>query len=109
MPVKKVIANKNVKADSGKIAIERGPLVYCAESLDNGVNVKDLCIPDNSKWSVEKIPELLHGIEVIKGKALIPYDRNTNMREIDFMAIPYYAWAHRGEGEMTVWFNTCRE
>ncbi len=109
MPVKLVTANENVKADSGKVAIERGPLVYCAESLDNGVNVQDICIPVSSGWTVEKMPGLLHGIEVIKGKAFIPSDQSTNMREINFTAIPYYAWAHREESEMTVWFNTCPE
>jgi DUF1680 family protein len=109
MPVKLVAANKNVKADSGKIAIERGPLVYCAESIDNGVNVLDLCIPVDSSWSVENIPGLLHGIEVIKGKAFMHDDRSTKSREINFTAIPYYAWAHRGESKMAVWLNACRE
>jgi hypothetical protein len=109
MPVKMVVANKNVRADSGKIAIERGPLVYCAESLDNGINVQELCIPVNSRWNVEKMPGLLHGIEVIKGKAFIPSGHSVSMREINFTAIPYYAWAHRGESKMTVWFDTCPE
>jgi DUF1680 family protein len=107
MPVKLVVANENVKADSGKMAIERGPVVYCAESIDNDANVLDLCISDNSKWSTERMPELLKGITVIKGKAYLLSVRNSSYIEKEFTAIPYYAWAHRGESEMAVWFRTC--
>lgn len=121
MPVKLVCANKNVRADSAKIALERGPLVYCAESIDNNTNVLDLYVSDDSQWSVEIIPDLLRGIGVIKGKAYIPWDRNNRTRtavpgtkyedyaEKDFMAIPYYAWAHRGKSEMAVWYKILHE
>jgi DUF1680 family protein len=109
MPVKQVIANENVKADSAKIALERGPLVYCAESIDNDANVLNLCISDNSQWSTENMPDLLKGITVIKGKAYYPSDSNDSYIKKEITAIPYYAWAHRGESEMTVWFKTCPE
>ena len=109
MPVKQVIANKNVKADSGMMALERGPLVYCAENIDNDANVLELCISDNSQWSTVKMPDLLKGITVIKGKAYWTSDQNGDYSEKEFTAIPYYAWAHRGESEMAVWFNSCRK
>lgn len=107
MPVRIVKANENVKADSGKIAIERGPLVYCAEGIDNSGDVLDLCIPQNSKWSAVRTPGLLKGITLIEGKACWPSGPGKKPVEKEFTAIPYYAWAHRGESEMAVWFRTC--
>jgi uncharacterized protein len=110
MPVKQVIANKNVKADSAKMALERGPLVYCAESIDNAENVLNLYLSDNNEWSVEKRPGLLRDITVIKGKAYFPSDfKNNYKKTCDFTAIPYYAWAHRGQSEMAVWFRILPE
>jgi DUF1680 family protein len=109
MPVRLVTANEHVKADSGKMAIERGPLVYCAESIDNDDNALNLCISDNTKWSTIKMPELLRGITVIKGRAYWPSGGAGNYKEKELTVIPYYAWAHRGECEMSVWFNTCND
>jgi len=109
MPVRQVRANENVKADSGKIALERGPLVYCAEGIDNSDDVLDICIPDNSQWSTIESNNLLKRIIVIKGKAYMPSRNNKSLIEKEFTAIPYYAWAHRGESEMAVWFRTCQE
>jgi len=91
------------------MALERGPLVYCAENIDNDANVLELCISDNSQWSTVKMPDLIKGITVIKGKAYWTSDQNGDYSEKEFTAIPYYAWAHRGESEMAVWFNSCRE
>ena len=109
MAVKQVVANENVRADYLKMALERGPLVYCAESIDNKTNVLQLCVSDNTQWSTEKLPDLLGGITVIKGKAYLPSEHNDSYIENDFTAIPYYAWAHRGKSEMTVWFRSCLE
>ena len=104
MPVKQVVANKNVKADSAKMALERGPLVYCAESIDNSENILNLYLSDNIHWSAEKMSDLLRGITVIRGKAYYKSDLD-QYTEKDFTAIPYYAWAHRGQSEMAVWFR----
>jgi len=108
MPVRQVMANEHVKADSGKTALERGPLVYCAESIDNDGNILNFCVSGNSKWSIENIPDL-RGITVIKGKGYLASDQEGSYDEKDFIAIPYYAWAHRGKSEMAVWFRTCPE
>lgn len=122
MPVKQVVANYKVHADSGRIALERGPLVYCAEGIDNYGKVLNLYISEgNTDWSLEKMPDLLRGISVIRGKAYfqkIPdkKDKKTLDKsesalydETDFTAIPYYAWAHRGRSEMSVWFKILSE
>lgn len=101
MPVRRVLANSNVKADAGRVALERGPIVYCAEWADNpGGKVRDLILPDSEQLTAEFEPDLLNGVEVIKGHAL-----NGAGQEQEFTAIPYYAWANRGKGEMAVWLR----
>ena len=101
MPVRRVLANPNVAADVGRVALQRGPIVFCAEWPDNpDGKVIDLTLPDDQLLRAKFEPRLLNGVEVIKGHAL-----NADKQEQDFTAIPYYAWANRGPGEMTVWLN----
>ncbi|MBE0460760.1 MAG: glycoside hydrolase family 127 protein [Candidatus Aminicenantes bacterium] len=95
MPIRKVVANEKVKDDLGKVALERGPIVYCLEWVDNNGHVLDRYIPDDMDFDVEFQPDILGGINVIKNKA-------TNEKQ-GIVAIPYYAWSHRGVGEMAVW------
>ncbi|HKQ74899.1 MAG TPA: glycoside hydrolase family 127 protein [Blastocatellia bacterium] len=106
-PVRRIVANDQVEADRGRVALQRGPLVYCAEWPDNpGGRVRNLMLPDNAKLTAEFKPDLLNGVMVIKGKVIAAgYDANGNLirPEQDFTAIPYYAWANRGRGEMVVW------
>jgi DUF1680 family protein len=107
MPVRRVVAHQRVKADSGRVALQRGPLVYCVEWADNqGGTVRDLVLPNDAQLTPEWAPDLLNGVIVLKGRAL----RRTGVKggqsapvEQDFMAIPYYTWSHRGPGEMLVW------
>jgi len=102
MPIRRVVANDKVKADIGRVALERGPVVFCAEWPDNpDGKVRNLVLPDTEKLTAEFQPHLLNGVETIKGHAL-----NADGKEQKFMAIPYYAWANRGKGEMTVWLRT---
>ncbi|HEU4386165.1 MAG TPA: glycoside hydrolase family 127 protein, partial [Blastocatellia bacterium] len=107
MPIRRVVANPQVTADAGRVAIQRGPIVYCAEWPDNPEgHVRNLMLTDDSKLAHEFKPGLLNGVVVVKGKALalsLGDDGNVVRKEQDFMAIPYYAWAHRGSGEMVVW------
>ena len=107
MPVRRVLANAAVRDDIGKTALERGPIVYCAEWPDNGGQVTHLVLPDNALLAAERRDDLLNGVMVIKGEstALFAGRRagQIDRRKQEFIAIPYYAWAHRGDGEMTVW------
>lgn len=108
MPVRRVVANEAVKDDAGKVALVRGPLVYCAEWPDNGGHVLDLVLPDDRPLQAEFRPDLLNGVAVIKGEALASAkgpDGRVTARKQPFLAIPYYAWAHRGPGEMAVWLS----
>ncbi|MBQ7511269.1 MAG: glycoside hydrolase family 127 protein [Prevotella sp.] len=112
MPVRTVIANPHVLADRGRIAVERGPLVYCAEGADNpALSVFNFLMPSNPQLMLQDrqlttkegvrftVKALLVGGQSLaldqQGKALVS-DATLTM-------IPYYAWNHRGPGEMQVW------
>lgn len=107
MTVKRVLANENVKDDEGKVALQRGPVLYCAEWVDNNGSTSNLLLPDDVKLTASFQKNLLNGVEVITGTvpALTLSDNGQGVitREQHFMAIPYYAWANRGPGEMAVW------
>ena len=107
MPVRRIIAHQNIKTDRGKVALQRGPVMFCLEWPDNKDGVLNLVIPDNAKLTTEYRPDLLGGVMVIAGKAQVAKRTNdgniVSAGEKPFTAIPYYAWAHRGQGQMTVW------
>jgi DUF1680 family protein len=107
MPVRRVAANESVKADRGRVALQRGPIVYCLESPDNPEgHVRSLMLPDEAKMTAAFEPSLLNGVEVIRGNALlVSRDDNDQLAKTSqsFQAIPYYAWANRGRSEMMVW------
>ena len=107
MPIRRVLANSLVAADRGRVAIERGPIVYAAEWVDNpDGKVRNLMLPDSAKLTAAYKSDLLKGVEVVKGKAVaLAFDAQGNVtkKEQDFTAIPYYAWANRGRGQMIVW------
>ncbi len=107
MPVRRVLANDKVTEDRGKVALQRGPVVYCAEWIDNGGRVTNLILPDDIQLSNELRPGLLNGVAVITGstRAFVPGENGqsvTTEKQV-FIAVPYYAWSHRGTGEMSVW------
>ncbi|HKQ05874.1 MAG TPA: glycoside hydrolase family 127 protein [Blastocatellia bacterium] len=107
MPVRRVVANDQVEADRNRVALQRGPLVYCAEWPDSpDHHVRNLLLDDNARLTAEFRPDLLTGVTVIKGTATaLAYNEAGQVasKEQAFMAIPYYAWANRGPGEMLVW------
>jgi DUF1680 family protein len=95
MPVRRVVSHRNVRHNQGMVALQRGPLVYCFEGVDNDGKVLKRILPDDAVFEVEFRPELLGGINVIKVKK--PYGSGY------LVAVPYYSWSHRGPGEMAVW------
>lgn len=94
MPIRRVVAHPRVADDAGRVAIQRGPVVYCAEWKDNAGRALALTLPDDAKLDAEHRKDMLGGITAITGK------RNDGET---LTLIPYYAWAHRGQGEMAVW------
>ncbi len=106
MEVRTVKANPHVEVDKGKISIERGPVVYCAEWPDNDFSVLSAIIPQKPKFEVEEKSDMLCGIDIINTDAqLLSYNKEgkIEVKNVDLELIPYYAWAHRGSGEMAVW------
>lgn len=112
MPVRRVVAHDALKYDAGKVAIERGPIVYTLEGADNGGSVFDKVLPDGSELIAEHQPDLLGGVTVIRGAGLaVERDTEGNVvtRSVEITAIPYYAWCHRGANPMTVWIPRSAE
>jgi len=94
MPARRIVAHAGVKDDEGRMAIQRGPLVYAVEAIDNGGQALDLVVPRDAALRSRFRPDLLNGVEVVTGEGSRP-----------FVAIPYYAWNNRGQGEMAVWIK----
>jgi uncharacterized protein len=107
MDVRLVKANDNLKEDIGKVAVERGPLVYCAEWIDNNGKASNIVMPTNASFTSE-LANKLNGIEVVKTN--VPVVEISNLGTVvttvakPVTLIPYYAWANRGAGEMMIWF-----
>jgi DUF1680 family protein len=96
MPLRKVVSNENIKTNAGKVAIERGPVLYCAEGHDNGGKALSISMSGTQDFTPVFQKEMLGGINVLKSK------------EDNVTLIPYYAWANRGANEMTIWFDKKR-
>jgi DUF1680 family protein len=113
MPVRRLFASDQVGADRGRVALQRGPIVYAAEWPDNpDGHVRNLVLADVTPLAAEFEPALLNGVEVVKGQATaLVYDESGQVvrRQQSFTAIPYYAWANRGRGEMLVWLPRTEE
>ena len=114
MPVTRMAADPRVREDIGKVAVTRGSLVYCLEENDNGNNLHLLRLPRKAAFETREEPELLDGVTVLTSPGL----RRSETWEADGLYapagtqeetpqtltfIPYYAWANRGVGEMSVW------
>ncbi|MCB0642058.1 MAG: glycoside hydrolase family 127 protein, partial [Phaeodactylibacter sp.] len=89
MPVQLVEASAKIAEDIGKVALERGPLVYAIEEVDNKAGFDHIKISPQDTFAVQQEPELLGGIFTLKNEKL--------------KAVPYYAWSNRGIGKMKVW------
>ncbi len=101
MPIRHVLADERVEADQGRVALERGPVVYCVEAVDlQGAMPDDLCLPDDAVLKAEHRADLLGGVTVLTGKVGLQ-----SGDEAAITAIPYYAWANRQLGPMRVWLN----
>jgi len=107
MPVRKIVAIDEIKDDRNRVALQRGPLVYCFEHIDNNGKAMNFVIPDNITFTAEFKPDLLNGVVVLQAEVPIAsvsadglFVSSVNRK---ITAIPYYSWANRGEGQMQVW------
>ena len=109
MEIRRVIANRKVSDDIGKMALQRGPLIYCAEWIDNHGKTSNIILPADTKLTSEYRADLLNGVTILKAETpavIIQQDDHISTVKQSFTAIPYYSWANRGKGEMMVWFPT---
>jgi DUF1680 family protein len=105
-PVQRVHAHPKVKANVGRVAVQRGPVVYCLEGVDNDSHARNRCLPRDAKTRFTFRANLLGGVGTLTGDALEVSrgdDANLKTKKVPFTAIPYYAWANRAAGEMVVW------
>ncbi|HEY4323717.1 MAG TPA: glycoside hydrolase family 127 protein [Mucilaginibacter sp.] len=108
MNVRRVVASENVKDDNGKVALQCGPIIYCAEWKDNDGKACNIIVTKGTTFTKSYDPSLLNGVMLLKADV-----KTVNVNETTqtittenktMTAIPYYSWANRGKGEMTVWF-----
>lgn len=108
MPVRRVLAHDAVREDAGKVALERGPIVYCLEGADHGGRALHLVLPDDAALRAEHRRDLLGGLTVIRARGLAIHrdaDGKLASEPAELTAVPYYAWNHRGPGPMVVWLG----
>jgi len=115
MPVQRVHAHPKVEADIGRVALQRGPIVYCVEGVDNGGQVRNLVLPPGGELSAEHRKDFLAGVTVIRGLAqglyqadwprapYLPATQTPGVSDVNLLAIPYYANANRQPADLMVW------
>ena len=120
---RRVTCHPYVMENAGRVALMRGPILYCLEQVDHpDVDLRDVVLPADAVLSVEYCPDLLGGVAVLRGQGIVtPPDegwtgrlyRSASTRQeqpcsqaIGLRAIPYYAWANREPGAMRVWLRT---
>ncbi len=113
MDIRVMMANTNVREDSGKLCVMRGPIVYCLEEVDNGKNLQNLLLEADKPLRVEDLT--IGGVlmNCVKAAGLRVNDTESDelymeykpveTTPVELTFVPYYAWNNRGEGEMTVW------
>ena len=106
MEPRTVKAHPKVEADRGRVAVERGPIVYCAEWPDNDFDVLSILMNKKPQFTLTEKPDMLEGIVTLTtdGQTLA-YDENGRLvaKDVNITLIPYYAWCHRGSGNMAIW------
>jgi hypothetical protein len=116
MPVERVYAHPDVRADVGSTALRRGPLVYCLEQMDHTVPLHRMVLPAQATLTARFDENLLGGVVVLEGQGAALRDAGWNdtlyrttlpeTEPCDIRAIPYYAWDNRESGSMQVWLRT---
>jgi DUF1680 family protein len=113
MPVEQVEAHPRVRQDAGRVALQRGPVVYCLEEVDNGKNLGDVVLKAGARFAAVREPRLLGGVVTLRGtgwkrdeaewKGVLYRAATSRMARVKVKAVPYAVWANRKAGEMAVW------
>lgn len=115
MPVERIYAHPHVRMNASKVALHRGPLVYCLEEIDNGGDLAAVRLPSGPHFVPVFKRRLLGGVTVITGRARRPVaavqagdlygPEPARTKPVSLIAVPYFAWANRGLGEMLIWLH----
>ncbi len=116
MPVERIRAHPNVRADAGCVALQRGPILYCLEGIDHDLPLHQIVLPSDAKLEAHFEPELLDGVTVITGLALaedlsewkgsLYRMDHPKLKPVPIRAVPYCTWDGRAPGEMRVWIRS---
>ena len=98
MPIRRIYAHSNVEANRSRVALMRGPLIYCLEGVDHDFSVLNMALPKDAEITPLTCINLLNGITILKGKGLADGER-----KVDFTAVPYFSWQNRGIDELATW------
>ncbi len=113
LPIRKQYARYEVQSDRGRLALSRGPLIYCLEEADNGKDLDTFVVSDQAEFAPVTDPNVLDGLPAVEGPALHESVCSTALYQsappttepARILAIPYFAWANRAPGEMQVWLR----
>ncbi|MFX0101206.1 MAG: glycoside hydrolase family 127 protein [Candidatus Hodarchaeota archaeon] len=115
MDVERMYSHPFVTANTGRVALQRGPIIYCLEGVDNGENIDSIILPRTSKLTSKLEPDFFGGVVVIEGTGKRLQDQgwgnqlysnsSSTTKECKIKAIPYYTWANREPSEMIVWIR----
>ena len=116
MPIERIHAHPAVRANAGKVALQRGPVVYCLEEVDSGPNLPGLSLPQDAKLTLGDCDQALEGAPVIHGVAwrsamtsqwedVLYSPAGQKREEVAVKAVPYFAWGNRQPGEISVWIQ----
>jgi len=103
MLVRRVAPHPRVAANRGRVALQRGPVVYCLEGADHDIGLRHMALDAEAALATEHRPDLLGGVTVIKGTASTRWAGSPATRPVPFLAVPYGAWDNRQSGGMLVW------
>lgn len=113
MPISRVYAHPDVRADAGRTALKRGPIVYCLEAVDHKVPLHRIALPRDARLQPRFEPDLLGGVGTLVGDAVATHPSGETLytgappsvEPVAIRAVPYHLWDHREPGEMTVWIR----
>ncbi|MCY2929990.1 MAG: glycoside hydrolase family 127 protein [Planctomycetota bacterium] len=116
MPVERIATHPKVRHNAGRVALQRGPVVYCLEHVENGSDLNSVILPRSSSFKLVHGPSALGSVPMLTAKALRPDGaawrddlyhpidpKSAGKKPFTLKAIPYYLWANRAPGEMLVW------
>jgi hypothetical protein len=116
MPVERIEAHPSARQDCGRVALQRGPVIYCLEQADNGPGLNDIALPPKARLTVRNDKKLFGGVPVVVGqgerrslaswKDALYRPVSSEVKPFAFKAIPYFLWANREPGEMVVWIRS---